>query len=140
MRSRGNNARPFTEYKRLTQEAAKEQQKEYDELIAKRRTAERKYREIRSKQEKGEQVEVADLELVRNYQDERAKTGQRIVELRRELRKGIDSLEARWKWLNIALIPGLVILAAIGHLLYQEIRDLSPVELTNLSSNSKKYR
>jgi len=120
VRSRGNNARPFTEYTRLTQEAAKEQQKEYDELIAKRRTAERKYREIRSKQEQGEQVEVADLELVRNYQDERAKTGQRIVELRRELRKGIDSLEARWKWLNIALIPGLVILAAIGHLLYRK--------------------
>ena len=121
VRSRGNNARPFTEYKRLTQEAAKEQQKEYDDLVAKRRTAERNYREIRSKQEKGEQVEVAELELVRNYQDERAKTGQRIVELRRELRKGIDSLEARWKWFNIALIPGLVILMAIGHLLYRKI-------------------
>ncbi|MGI9239464.1 MAG: Gldg family protein, partial [Verrucomicrobiales bacterium] len=120
VRSRGNNARPFTEYKRLTQEAAKEQQKEYDELIAKRRTAERKYREIRSKQEKGEQVEVAELEIVRNYDEERISTGQRIVELRRELRKGIDSLEARWKWLNIALIPGLVILAAIGHLLYRK--------------------
>jgi len=122
VRSRGDNTRPFTKYEELTKEAAKEQQKEYDELVAKRVAAERKFREVRSKQERNEQVEAADLEIVRNYEDERVKTGKRIVELKRELRKGIDHLEARWQWINVALIPGLVIIAAISHLLVRKFK------------------
>ncbi|MFT4549738.1 MAG: ABC-type uncharacterized transport system involved in gliding motility auxiliary subunit [Verrucomicrobiales bacterium] len=120
VRSRGDNTRPFTKYEELTKETAKEAQKEYDEMIAKRNTAERKYREIRAKQEQGEKVDVADLEIVNNYDEERIKTSRRIVDLRRELRKGIDSLEAKWKWLNIALIPFLVIIVAVGHLLVRK--------------------
>ena len=117
VRSRGDNTRPFTKYAELIKEAAEEQQKELDDLIEKRQTAERKFREVRRKQEAGENLQAADLQIVRNYEDERVKTGKRIVELKRELRKGIDSLEARWKWLNIALMPGIVCALAIGHLM-----------------------
>ena len=121
VRSRGNDSRPFTEYKRLTEEAQSEQRKEVDELIAKRQTAETKYNEIRRRQEAGEQVDADELEIVRNYKEERTKTNKRIVELNRELRKGIDRLEAGYKWLNIALIPALVILAAIIHLVIRKV-------------------
>ena len=120
VRSRGDGIRGFTKYQELIKEAAEDQQKEYDDLIAARRTAERKFIEIRGKQERGEQLEATDLEIARNYEDERVSAGKRIVELRRELRKGINDLESFWKWLNIALIPGIMIVLAISHLLVRK--------------------
>ena len=117
VRSRGDNTRPFTEYERLTEETALAQRREFDELVEKRETALRQYNDIRQRQMNGEEVDASEAELVNNFTKEQTKANERIVELNRELRRGIDRLEASYKWINIALIPGLVILAAMIHLL-----------------------
>ncbi len=49
-----------------------------------------------------------------NFRETEAKVKTQLKEMRRQLRAEIDSLENRIKWINIAGMPAIVILAGFG--------------------------
>jgi len=104
-------SRPFTkvrkmqakadeEFKAKIQEAEKElseTQMRLNEL--QRRKKDKNQRFILSPEQKAE---------IKKFKEKQVKTRKELKQLRKELRKDIDSLEIRLKWFNIALIPALI--------------------------------
>jgi len=122
MRSRGDITRRFTEYEKMKEKMNEDKQKKLDALVEENRENAEKFSDIRAKQIERTPLNTEDREVISKYEDSYLSTQQSMVTLRRELREGVNSIEARWKWLNIALIPGLVGFAAGCHLLVRRVR------------------
>ena len=93
-------AQAETQYKAKIQEAEKElveAQRRLNEL--QRRKKDKNQRFILSPEQKAE---------IRKFQQKQVKIRKELKQLRKELRKDIDSLEVKLKWFNIALIPFLI--------------------------------
>jgi ABC-type uncharacterized transport system involved in gliding motility auxiliary subunit len=63
-------------------------------------------------------------EEIKNYKQKEANAKKELKILRKELRQDIDSLQNRLKWLNIALMPSIVIIFGLGFAIYNKRRRL----------------
>jgi ABC-type uncharacterized transport system involved in gliding motility auxiliary subunit len=116
VRSRASRERPFTVVQRLQADAEANYQSKIKELEASLAETQRKVNELQKSKEGGQRFILSpeqQQELV-NFRKTEANVKAQLKEMRKKLRADIDSLENRIKWLNIAAMPAVVILAGFG--------------------------
>ncbi len=117
LRSRGESLRPFTLVDAMRTEAEARYRQTERGLTERLQATERRLRELRQgpggnnsqtviTPEQRAEIDAARAEIVRTRQELRG--------VQRELRQGIEGLETWLRILNIALVPALITLLAIG--------------------------
>jgi ABC-type uncharacterized transport system involved in gliding motility auxiliary subunit len=120
LRSRGSARRPFTKIEEM-QEAAQEQFKsEEQRLMRQLEETEKKLLTLQGGPLQGKGADAPKTLTeeqqveVQKFTDELLVTRKALRQVRHDLRKDIDSLRNRLSFLNIALVPFLVTIAAAG--------------------------
>ena len=113
LRTRGKSQRPFSRVDELEIEAQERYKGEEGELVAKLEEAQRKLNELQRGRDEDERtiLSAAQVQAIKNFRREQAATKKRLREVRHDLRKGIEALGSRLKFVNIALIPLLILTA-----------------------------
>lgn len=117
VRSRASMNRPFTRIQKKQREAEEEYRSEIRALEEKRQQTQTKLNELqrnRTDVSQGQRFvlskeQQAELEKLRKQEVE---TNKELKQMRRDLRREVDSLKTFWKWLNIAFMP--IFVAFIG--------------------------
>lgn len=116
LRSRGVSAYPFTVVEALRREAEQAFHAEEQALVEREDETNRRLQELQS-QKDGESLlmlspeQEAEIERLR---EEMIATRTRLREVRHDLDKDVEALGTRLKLLNIAAVPGLVLVFALG--------------------------
>ena len=117
VRSRASRERPFTVVQKLQADADANYRSKIKELENSLAETQRNLSELqKSKGEAGQRFILSpeqQQELV-NFRKKEADAKVQLKQMRKQLRSEIDSLENRIKWLNIAGMPFVVILAGFG--------------------------
>jgi ABC-type uncharacterized transport system involved in gliding motility auxiliary subunit len=116
VRARSSAARPFTLVQRMQAEAEKEYQKRIKELEDDLRETQNRLNELQSKREKGQRTILSkeQQEEIAKFRKKEAEAKRDLKELRKQLRRRVDSLETRVKWLNILGMPLVIALAGVA--------------------------
>lgn len=118
VRSRASRERPFTVVKEMQAEAEANFQSKIKELEGSLAQTQQKLNELQqTKKAEGGQRFILSPEQQKEIENFRKKEAEAKAQLkveRKKLRSGIDSLENRVKWLNIAAMPLLVTIAGVG--------------------------
>ena len=115
-RSRAIKNRPFTLVAKMRTEAEARYRSQIKELEADLQETQRKLNELqRTKEDASQQFilspeQKAELE---NFRTKQAETNKKLKNLRKQLRRDIDSLENRLKWANILGMPAIVIVLGL---------------------------
>lgn len=125
LRGRGQTQRPFALLDSLKADAERRYKATERQLIEKLKTLEE---EIRIQGREGESQEMAILTQAENGRVERAKTEllavrKELRDVRLALRQEIEQVESVARFINIFLIPGVLIVAAIGIGWYRRSRQ-----------------
>jgi ABC-type uncharacterized transport system involved in gliding motility auxiliary subunit len=125
IRSRGTIARPFVEIRKRELEAQRRYQDRIQALEDDLSEVQRRLSELQRQKSDDQRFVISpeQQEELKRFQKRRAEVNQDLKELRKELRRSIDSLQNRLKWVNIALMPFLVIVGGIGFALSQRRRS-----------------
>ena len=117
VRSRASRERPFTVVAALQARAEENFRSKIRELETGLAEAQRKLNELqRAKTGEGGQKFILSPEQqaeIANFRKKEAETKVELKQVRKKLRADIDSLENRIKWLNIAAMPVLVVVAGV---------------------------
>ena len=117
VRSRASRERPFTVVAALQSRAEENFRSKIRELETGLAEAQRKLNELqRAKTGEGGQKFILSPEQqaeIANFRKKEAETKVELKQVRKKLRADIDSLENRIKWLNIAAMPVLVVVAGV---------------------------
>ncbi|MDG1890556.1 MAG: Gldg family protein [Verrucomicrobiota bacterium] len=120
VRGRATMNRPFTKIRDMEIVAAKAYQERINQLEEKKREAEQKINDIQRTRQDAGQTQGQRFVLTPEQQTELVKLRENnkqvtkdLKEMRRNLRKDIDALQNRLKWINIAGMPFLVTLGGI---------------------------
>ncbi len=115
-RSRASVRRPFTVVQEMQAAANKKFQAEIAGFQKKVEESQTKISQIQSKKEGNQKFILAPEAAVelKKLQETQAAANKDLRRVRRELSKDIDSMENRFKWINIALMPFLVTAAGIA--------------------------
>jgi ABC-type uncharacterized transport system involved in gliding motility auxiliary subunit len=120
VRGRATMNRPFTKIRDMEIVAAKAYQERINQLEEKKREAEQKINDIQRTRQDAGQTQGQRFVLTPEQQSELVKLRENnkqvtkdLKEMRRNLRKDIDALQNRLKWINIAGMPFLVTLGGI---------------------------
>ena len=117
VRSRASMNRPFTRIQKKQREAEEKYRSEIRALEEKRQQTQTKLNDLQRKRtdvSQGQRFvlskeQQAELEKLRKQEVE---TNKELKQMRRDLRREVDALEIRLKWLNIAFMP--IFVAFIG--------------------------
>jgi len=115
VRSRAVQNRPFLVVKNIQAEAEKKYLATIKTLEAEAAETQRKLNELMQNRDAKNQRFILPPEVQKDIANLRAKeadTNKQLKQVRKQLRRDIDSLETRLKWINIAGMPVLV--AAAG--------------------------
>ena len=115
-RSRATQARPFTRVRDIQAKAESKFLEEVKKLEEERNATQRKIQELQSKKEAGQRFILSPEQKkeLENLRKSESQAGRKLKEVRKELRKEVDSLENRVKWMNIAGMPLLVAFFGVG--------------------------
>ncbi|MBI2924721.1 MAG: Gldg family protein [Verrucomicrobia bacterium] len=110
VRSRATLNRPFLVVKKMQAEAETAYRSKIKQLEDALQEAQTKVNELAKSKEKGQRFilskeQQAEIEKFRKQESD---TKRQLKDVRKQLRRDIDSLETRFKWLNIAGMPLLV--------------------------------
>jgi ABC-type uncharacterized transport system involved in gliding motility auxiliary subunit len=116
VRGRATAARPFTRVEQLRRSADDRFRVKEQELTQELQETERKLNELqRGKSEEQELILSPEQKTeLENFQNRKVEIRKELRQVRRQLDADIEALGARLKWLNILLMPLLVVLVAIG--------------------------
>ncbi len=122
LRSRGNNSRPFELIQNMEVEAANRLRGTEQALQAKLEELEAKLAEARAVEQTGEggittRTIVLDEEqqqAIQGFQAEMLSVRQQLRDVQRALREDIETLQTVLTFVNVGLVPILVIIAALG--------------------------
>jgi ABC-type uncharacterized transport system involved in gliding motility auxiliary subunit len=118
VRSRASRERPFTVVKEMQAQAEANFQSSIKSMEAGLAETQRKLNELQqSKQAEGGQRFILSPDQqkeIENFRKKETEVKQQLKVERKKLRAGIDSLENRVKWLNIAAVPILVAATGVG--------------------------
>jgi ABC-type uncharacterized transport system involved in gliding motility auxiliary subunit len=114
VRARSVAARPFTRVQRIQAEAEKEYQARIKKLEDDLRETQAKLNELQAKKEQGQKYILSkeQQEEILRFRKKEAEAKRDLKELRKQLRKRVDALETRVKWINILGMP--VVVALVG--------------------------
>ena len=124
LRSRGDFSRPFEKVKEIQRDAEQQFRDREKQLEAKLNQTEQKLQELQ-RQKNADQAQILSPEQekeIEQFQQDRIKTRKELRNVQHELRKNIEALGTRLKFINIALVPILIILFAIGLGIYRHKR------------------
>ena len=117
VRSRASRERPFTVVQKMQAEADANYRTKIKELETSLAETQRNLNELqKSKGDAGQRFILSpeQQQELASFRKKEADVKTQIKEMRKKLRSEIDSLENRIKWLNIAGMPAIVILAGFG--------------------------
>jgi len=118
VRSRASRERPFTVVKEMQAKAEEKFQSSIKGMEAGLAETQRKLNELQqTKQAEAGQRFILSPEQqkeIENFRKKETEVKQQLKIERKKLRAGIDTLENRVKWLNIAAMPLLVTVAGVG--------------------------
>ncbi|MEO6711131.1 MAG: Gldg family protein [Planctomycetota bacterium] len=127
LRSRGSSHRPFEVVETLKKDAEKRFRSQEQALQAKYDQANQRVEELLSKRQ-GTSLDLLSEDVqkeVDKLRDDQVRTRKELREVRRSLNKDIESLGVRVKMINIALIPALLVVFALGLSRWQRLRRKS---------------
>ena len=124
VRSRATLNRPFTVVKRMEEKAQESYRSKIKELEASLSETQQKLNELQRTKEKGQRFILSpeqQQELARFRQKE-AEAKKELKQVRKNLRRDVDSMENRLRWMNIAAMPVVVSLTGIALAVYKRKR------------------
>ncbi len=110
VRNRGSFIRPFQRVNAIRQDAELEFRQKEEELIKRLEQTEQRLLELEKAKQGGENLILSpeqQKELVR-FRQEKLVIRKDLRDVRRNLRRDIENLDARLKFINIALVPILI--------------------------------
>ena len=114
IRGRGELARPFDRVEEIRREAEEKYLNEEKLLNQKLKDAEDRINELIQQENPGSLILTPEVEeAIEAARDEMVDTNRQLREVRFNLRKDIERLGTRLKWLNIGLVPALVCMTAV---------------------------
>ena len=124
LRARGRSSYPFLVVQELQRSAEQSYRAEEQKLVDERGKTEKRLDELLSKKEDANatlmspeaQAEISKL------RDSMVATNKRLREVRHDLNKDIEWLGVKLKFLNVAVVPGLVLIAALLVFVYRQNR------------------
>jgi ABC-type uncharacterized transport system involved in gliding motility auxiliary subunit len=125
VRSRATMNRPFTLVRQKQAEAEQRFRDKISELERSLQETNTRLNELQQHREPGQGHIVLSSEQqaeIQRFRERQAEVNRELRQERRNLRREIDSLENRLKWMNIAAMPALVTLAGVGLALFQRKR------------------
>ena len=114
VRSRALRARPFTVVQKLQAEAEANYRNKIKELETSLAQTQQRVNELQRGKEGNQRFILSpeQQQELANFRQKEADAKTQLKQMRRQLRAAIDSLENRFKWINIAMMPALV--AVVG--------------------------
>lgn len=129
LRTRGEFTRPFERVETIRRQAEMDYREREQKLMATLEEAEQKIRALQQEQGTGTEVGEGALLLtpeqsaeIEKFQTLRIQTRKQLRAVQHDLRKNIESLGAKLRFFNIALLPLLIILISIGTGVYRVTR------------------
>jgi ABC-type uncharacterized transport system involved in gliding motility auxiliary subunit len=124
-RSRATGNRPFTKVRQMEAEAQQNYRSKIKELEESLAETQRKLNELQTKKEAGQKyiLSAEQQKEVENFRQKESLAKKDLKKVRKQLRQDIDSLENRLKWLNIAGMPFVVVLAGLSAALFKRQRS-----------------
>ena len=115
IRARGASSRPFTVVRDLQAKAEKEFQGKIVQLEEELRTVQMQIDELQRKRKPGEKelLSSEQRKVLADFRRKEVEARKELKQVRRQLRREIDSLENTLIFINIALMPILVVAAGI---------------------------
>ena len=126
IRSRKVIGRPFTVVKKIQSQAEQKYKNKIVELESDLIKAQELLSKLQAQKAKNQKMILSpeQKEEIKNYRQKETNVKKELKTLRKELRQDIDSLQNRLKWINIALMPSIVILFGLGFAIYKKGRRL----------------
>ena len=126
MRSRATLNRPFTVVQTMQAQADQRFRAKIKELEGSLQETQKKLNELQAaRKDQGQQRTILSAEQqaeLQKFRTKEADAKRELKEVRKDLRREIDSLENRLKWTNIAGMPALVTVFGIGLGIYKRQR------------------
>lgn len=124
IRGRVSYTRPFTKVEALKREADARFRAKEEDLMAKLRETEQKLDQLQSQKGDGGALllSAAQQKTLQRFREEKVRTRKELREVRHQLDKDIEHLGAVLKFINIVLIPLLLVLTALGIALWRRGR------------------
>ena len=125
VRSRATLNRPFTRVKEMEAAANEKFQSKIKRLEDSAAEAQRKINELQAQKKDKDQRFILSPEQqaeLENFRKKEAEVKIKLKDERKKLRRDIDSLETRLKWLNIAAMPLAVSLSGLVLAFYKRKR------------------
>lgn len=121
VRSRGNVSRPFTKVRALQQSAEQRFRKKEQELRQKLRNTEQQLQSLRSQKQGGDAVILnsAQQREITRFRQDKIRIRKELREVQHQLRKDIEGLEGWVKFINIGLIPILIVIGGLAAGVYR---------------------
>lgn len=125
LRSRGEFSRPFERVKEIQRDAEKRFLDKEKEVREKLKETERKIQALQSQKQAGNAVLLSNEQRqeMENFRQEQVKTRKELRSVQHELRKNIEALGTQLKFINIGLVPLIVVLFAAGIGIYRSRRS-----------------
>ncbi len=116
VRSRAVQNRPFTLVKKIQAQAEESYRSKIKQLEQDLADAQQKLGELQRDKDKNQRFLLSkeQQDEIQKFHQKEAQTKKDLKEVRKQLRKDIDALETRLKWVNIAGMPFLVSVAGIS--------------------------
>jgi len=125
LRSRGEFSRPFEKVKEIQRDAEKRFLDKEKEVREKLKETERKIQTLQNQKQAGNAVLLSNEQRqeMENFRMEQVKTRKELRNVQHELRKNIEALGTQLKFINIGLVPLIVVLFAAGIGIYRHRRS-----------------
>src|SRR5436190_1783754 len=124
VRSRATLNRPFTVVKKMEERAQESYRSKIKELEAGLSETQQKLNELQRTKQKGERFILSpeQQQELAKFRQKEAEAKKELKQVRKNLRRDVDSLEDRLKWVNILAMPFIVSLSGIGLAVYKRKR------------------
>src|SRR6266571_312356 len=116
VRSRATLNRPFTVVKKMEERAQESYRSKIKELEASLSETQQKLNELQRTKEKGQRFILSpeQQQEVAKFRQKEAEAKKELKQVRKNLRRDVDSLEDQLKWVNILAMPLIVSLSGIA--------------------------
>src|SRR5437867_11702800 len=124
VRSRATLNRPFTVVQKMEERAQESYRSKTKELEASPSETHQKLNELQRTKEKGQQrfILSPEQQQLARFRQKEAEAKKELKQVRKNLRRDVDSMEDRLKWVNILAMPFIVSLSGIGLAVYKRKR------------------
>jgi ABC-type uncharacterized transport system involved in gliding motility auxiliary subunit len=115
IRTRANSARPFERVEALRVEAEKAYRATEERLQTELQETERRLGDLQAAKGEGELTIISDEQQqeIQRFMDRRIEIRRELRQVQHDLKRDIDRLGTRLKWINIALVPLAVLVFAL---------------------------